>query len=88
MQFAESLAICTEPLLESLCETLMEQLGDDPDIFSLPGDATGPVGFGETWMRTVRELSSSGRAVSGSEDDDPGERASVQPDDVVAPQPG
>ncbi|GGT02639.1 hypothetical protein GCM10010206_76560 [Streptomyces cinerochromogenes] len=88
VQFAESLAMCTEPLLDSLYETLMEQLGEDPGIFSLPGDDTGPVGFGETWMRTVRELSASGGAMSGGEDDDPGERASGQPDDVVAPQPG
>ncbi|MBY8864524.1 hypothetical protein [Streptomyces sennicomposti] len=87
-QVAEFLALCLEPFLGNLYEALMEQFAQDPDIFSLPGDATGPVGFGETWMRTVRELSSSGRAVSGGEDDDPGEWASVQPDDGVASQPG
>lgn len=64
IQFAECLAICMEPLFDYLYETLMEQLGEAPAIFSLPGDDTGPAGFGETWMRTVRELRDSGRPVS------------------------
>ncbi len=55
-QFAESLAICMEPPFDNLYEALLEQLGEDPDIFLVPGDDTGPAGFGETWMRTVREL--------------------------------
>ncbi|MFF9186422.1 hypothetical protein [Streptomyces misionensis] len=74
VQFAEFLAICMEPLLDKLYEMLMEQLGDDPDIFSLPGDATGPVGFGETWMRTVRELTKTGQ--QGDDDADGGFRLS------------
>lgn len=40
-QFAESLAICMEPPFDTLYETLLEQLGKDPDIFHIP--ATTPV---------------------------------------------
>ncbi|MEV7383269.1 hypothetical protein [Streptomyces lydicus] len=85
-QFAESLAICMEPPLDNLYEALLEQLGEDPDIFSVPGDDTGPAGFGEMWMRAVRELSGPVAAVSGGAG--PGERALVQPDDVILPPPG
>ncbi|WP_330343391.1 hypothetical protein OHA09_36060 [Streptomyces longwoodensis] len=63
-QFAEALALCREPLLESMYEVLMEQVSEDPAIFSIPGDATRAVGFGESWMRALRELSASGRAAS------------------------
>ncbi|MEU1667055.1 hypothetical protein ABZ547_26320 [Streptomyces sparsogenes] len=39
----------------------MEQLGEDPDIFHIPGDDTGPAGFGETWLRALRTLPNGGR---------------------------
>ncbi len=61
-QFAESLAVCLEPPFDKLYEVLMEQLATNPDIFSIPGDDTGPVGFGETWIRTLREQT---KATSG-----------------------
>jgi hypothetical protein len=54
-QFAESLTGCLEPFLDRLYEALMEQLAADPGIFRIPGDDSGPVGFGETWIRTLRE---------------------------------
>jgi hypothetical protein len=54
-QFAESLTVYLEPLLDRLYETLTEQLTADPDLFRIPGDDTGPAGFGETWIRTLRE---------------------------------
>lgn len=54
-QFAESLAVCLEPVLDRLYETLMEQLAADPGLFRIPGDDSGPAGFGETWIRTLRE---------------------------------
>ncbi|WP_326756868.1 hypothetical protein OH738_40170 [Streptomyces hirsutus] len=71
-QFAESLAVCLEPLFDNLYEALMEQLAKNPDIFSIPGDETGPVGFGETWMRAVRQLPGPGRVVDGGAGDGPG----------------
>ncbi|MGW0501191.1 hypothetical protein ACWD0Z_38980 [Streptomyces sp. NPDC003007] len=74
-QFAESLAVCLEPFYDNLYETLMEQLAEDSAIFRIPGDVTGVVGFGETWLGTVRELPVPGRAVDGGADDDPGERS-------------
>ncbi|MEV5149815.1 hypothetical protein AB0L14_37005 [Streptomyces sp. NPDC052727] len=73
-QLGENLAICMERPFDGLYETLVEQLGKDPDVFSITGDATGPAGFDETWLRAVRELSAPGRAVGGGADDDPGER--------------
>ncbi|MEU3795857.1 hypothetical protein AB0F07_39775 [Streptomyces fructofermentans] len=60
-QFAEGLAVCMEPLFGSLYEALMEQLAEDPDIFRVPGDETGAVGFGEQWMRAMAELKEVGR---------------------------
>ncbi|MEU3290517.1 hypothetical protein [Streptomyces longwoodensis] len=67
-QFAEALALCLEPLLKSMYEVLMEQVSEDPALFSIPGDATGAGGFGESWMRALRELSASGRAASEGDD--------------------
>ncbi|MGW0778828.1 hypothetical protein ACWD01_35615 [Streptomyces sp. NPDC002835] len=55
-QFAESLLACLSPILDELHEVLMEQLEADPAIFRIPGDETGVVGFGETRIRTLREL--------------------------------
>lgn len=74
-QFAESLVVCLEPFFENLYEALMEQLAEDPDIFRIPGDETGAVGFGETWMRTLRELMNAGQEMGGCADDGPGERS-------------
>ncbi|MDX2591343.1 hypothetical protein PV343_03380 [Streptomyces sp. WI03-4A] len=54
--FAESLAVFFEPLFDGLYQILMAQFAENPDIFSMPGDDTGAVGFGERWMRTVAEL--------------------------------
>lgn len=58
-QFAEALTVCLEPLLDALYETLTEQLAAGPTIFRIPGDETGTgiVGFGESWLRTLREQS-------------------------------
>ncbi|MET8816456.1 hypothetical protein ABZW47_31205 [Streptomyces sp. NPDC004549] len=74
VQFAESLSVCLEPLFDGLYEALMEQLARDPDIFRLPGDETGPVGFGERWMRALREVSAEGSA-GHSRTDDPDKRS-------------
>ncbi|MET8182373.1 hypothetical protein [Streptomyces sp. NPDC005336] len=64
-QFAESLAVCLEPLFDDLYEALMEQLGGNSDIFSIPGDERGAVGFGEAWMRTLDEQTETGGASAG-----------------------
>ncbi|MFJ3106517.1 hypothetical protein [Streptomyces sp. NPDC086835] len=61
-QFVESLMACLSPILDELYEALMEQLATDPAIFRIPGDETGVVGLGETWIRTLREQT---RAESG-----------------------
>ncbi|MEV7872684.1 hypothetical protein AB0P17_42805 [Streptomyces sp. NPDC088124] len=71
-QFAESLTVCLEPPFDNLYETLMKQLAEDPHIFSIPGDDTSPAGFGETWLRTLRELTNPGRAVGGGADNGSG----------------
>lgn len=42
-------------LIDDLYEALIEQLGGNPDIFSIPGDERGAVGFGEAWVRTLDE---------------------------------
>ncbi|MER6354635.1 hypothetical protein ABT186_23155 [Streptomyces sp. NPDC001634] len=64
------MAVCLEPPFDNPYEALMEQLGEDPDIFRIPGDATGPVGFGESWLRAVRELPCAARAVGSRTDND------------------
>ncbi|QOV33092.1 hypothetical protein IM697_22745 [Streptomyces ferrugineus] len=64
-QFAEALAVCLEPFFGNLYEALMEQLAADPNLFRIPGDDTGAAGFGETWIRTVRELASAARQEGG-----------------------
>lgn len=38
----------------------MEQLAVDPYVFRIPGDDTGLVGFGGTWIRTLREQTAAG----------------------------
>ncbi|WP_432021274.1 hypothetical protein [Streptomyces sp. 1222.5] len=38
----------------------MDQLAENPDLFSIPGEDTSPAGFGETWMRTARKLPGAG----------------------------
>ncbi|MGW4198830.1 hypothetical protein [Streptomyces sp. NPDC005004] len=48
-QFALGLTVCLQPFYDNLYETLLEQLMEIPDIFSIPGDETGPAGFTETW---------------------------------------
>ncbi|MGW1163717.1 hypothetical protein ACWD5Q_34680 [Streptomyces sp. NPDC002513] len=65
-QFAVGLTVCLEPFFDNLYEVLMEQLMEGPDIFRIPGDETGAVGFGETWMRTLRELPGAGGASAGA----------------------
>ncbi|MFE2571855.1 hypothetical protein [Streptomyces mirabilis] len=60
-QFAESLTVCMEPPFDYLSEVLMEQLAKDSDIFRIPGDETGAVGFGEKWMHAMAELKKAGR---------------------------
>ncbi|WP_143651080.1 hypothetical protein [Streptomyces phaeoluteigriseus] len=74
-QFAESLAVCMEPPFGNLYEALMEQLAADPDIFRIPGDETGAVGFGERWMRAMAELKNGRQAVGGDADDGPSGRS-------------
>jgi hypothetical protein len=64
-QFAESLAVCLEPFFDGLYEVLMEQLAQDPYVFRIPGDETGPAGFGESWMRAVRKLTNTGQETGG-----------------------
>ncbi|MFF1284487.1 hypothetical protein ACFVY4_27570 [Streptomyces sp. NPDC058299] len=88
MQFAESLAVFLAPFYDGLYQVLMDQFAEDPDIFNIPGDDTGPAGFGERWMRAVRELSGPVAAVSGGAGHGPGELALMQPDHVILPQPG
>ncbi|MER6847092.1 hypothetical protein AB0A81_28135 [Streptomyces flaveolus] len=70
-QFAEALTVCLDPLLDALYEELMEQLADNPAIYQIPGDDTGPAGFGETWIRTVREALNSGQEAGRGTDDGP-----------------
>lgn len=60
--FAESLAVCLEPLFDGLYEMLMEQLAADPGLFQIPGDESGAVGFMETWTRVLREQTTRARA--------------------------
>ncbi|MGW6523999.1 hypothetical protein [Streptomyces sp. NPDC054962] len=43
----------------------MEQLAEDPDIFCIPGDEAGVVGFSESWMCAVRALTSAGQRAGG-----------------------
>ncbi|MEV8346422.1 hypothetical protein ACFRKD_08455 [Streptomyces niveus] len=64
-QFVEALAVCLEPLFDGLYEVLMEQLSADSNIFSIPGDERGAVGFGEKWMRTLDEQTGAGGASAG-----------------------
>jgi hypothetical protein len=59
-QFAETLAVCLQPLLDNLYEALMAQVAAGPDLFRLPGDETGAAGFMEKWIRTLRERSPAG----------------------------
>uniref|UniRef100_A0AAU3GJR2 Uncharacterized protein n=1 Tax=Streptomyces sp. NBC_01401 TaxID=2903854 RepID=A0AAU3GJR2_9ACTN len=67
-QYAESLAMCLEPLFGHLYEALMEQLAQSPDVFQIPGDETGAAGFMETWMTTLREQAAAAEeATDGSE---------------------
>ncbi|MDX5570207.1 hypothetical protein PYK79_52565 [Streptomyces sp. ID05-04B] len=68
-QFAESLAVCLEPLFDDLYEALMEQLAEDPYVFRIPGDERGAVGFGETWTLTLDELPNGRQAVGDDADD-------------------
>ncbi|MFD5519588.1 hypothetical protein [Streptomyces sp. NPDC127066] len=65
-QLAESLTACLDTPLDGLYETLMEQLADNPDIFSIPGDDTSPAGFGEKWIRTMAEQTQAGSASAGA----------------------
>ncbi|MFD9280281.1 hypothetical protein ACFWD7_23760 [Streptomyces mirabilis] len=67
-QFAESLAVFLEPFFDGLYQILMDQFAENPDIFSIPGDETGAVGFGEKWMR----LTKGSRGVGEDADDGPG----------------
>ncbi|MFE9291966.1 hypothetical protein [Streptomyces olivaceus] len=79
MRFAESLAVFLEPFFDGLYQVLMDQFAENPDIFSVPGDERGAVGFGERWMRSMEELSNGRRqAANGGADHDPGEGAWVQ----------
>ncbi|MFG3016777.1 hypothetical protein ACGFZB_41270 [Streptomyces cinerochromogenes] len=71
-QFAESLAVFLEPFFDGLYQILMDQFAENPDIFSLPGDETGAVGFGEKWMRSMEELTKGSRGVGEDADDGPG----------------
>lgn len=77
-QLAESLAICLEPFFDDVYETLMDQFAENPDIFSIPGDETGAVGFGERWMRSMEELTKGSRGVG----EDP-----CPPSEASAPTP-
>lgn len=38
----------------------MEQLAVDLYVFRIPGDGTGVVGFGGTWIRTLHEQTAAG----------------------------
>lgn len=60
-QFAVGLTVCLEPFFDNLYEVLLEQLMQGPDIFRIPGDDSGEAGFGETWIRTLREPTNGGR---------------------------
>ncbi|GGQ97439.1 hypothetical protein ACIRPJ_33255 [Streptomyces asoensis] len=64
-QFAESLVVCLAPPFDNLYEALMEQLAVAPYVFRIPGDDTGVAGFGETWIRTLREQTAAGRESGG-----------------------
>ncbi|MFF8431673.1 hypothetical protein ACF07Y_42400 [Streptomyces sp. NPDC016566] len=77
-QFAESLAVCLEAPFDGLYEALMDQLAQDPDIFSIPGDETGAAGFGKRWIRAMEELTNGRQAANGGADHDPDEGAWVQ----------
>ncbi|MFJ5157052.1 hypothetical protein ACIQCF_37070 [Streptomyces sp. NPDC088353] len=54
-QYAETLTVCLQPLLDNLYELLMEQLAADRDVFRIRGDERGTAGLMETWMRALQE---------------------------------
>ncbi|MEU3480816.1 hypothetical protein ACI2LO_32175 [Streptomyces sp. NPDC033754] len=64
-QFAESLAVCLEPFFNDVYEALMEQLAENPGVFSIPGDESEAVGFGEAWMRALDEQTETEGASAG-----------------------
>ncbi|MFF7127265.1 hypothetical protein [Streptomyces sp. NPDC008240] len=74
-QFAESLAVFLEPFFDGLHQILMDQLAQDPDIFNIPGDETGALGFGKRWIRAMAELTNGRQAAGGDADDGPGGRS-------------
>ncbi|MFF8476112.1 hypothetical protein [Streptomyces sp. NPDC015414] len=49
----------------------MEQLAQEPHIFSIPGDETGTVGFGKKWIRAVEELANAEQLGGGGTDGGP-----------------
>ncbi|MFB6677408.1 hypothetical protein ACFCWG_34370 [Streptomyces sp. NPDC056390] len=54
-RFTEGLVACLGPILDELYEALVQQLSADLNVFHLPGDETGAIGFMETWIHTLRE---------------------------------
>ncbi|MFE5220739.1 MULTISPECIES: hypothetical protein [unclassified Streptomyces] len=54
-----SLAVCLEAPFDGLYQILMDQLAQDPDLFSIPGDDTGAAGFGKKWMHAMKDLTNS-----------------------------
>lgn len=60
-QYAEALAVCLQPLPDNLYEALTTQVEASPDLFRIPGNETGPTGFMERWIRTLRERAQAGR---------------------------
>ncbi|MFJ8035985.1 hypothetical protein [Streptomyces sp. NPDC096032] len=75
-QLAESLAVCLEAPFDGLYQILMDQLAENPDLFSIPGDDTGLVGFGEKWMHAMEDLTNSRQAANGDAYHDAGGRPS------------
>ncbi|MFI9358501.1 hypothetical protein [Streptomyces lydicus] len=67
VQFAVGLTGCLQPFFHNLCEVLSDQLTADPDIFRIPGDDSGEAGFGERWIRNLRELPGAGGASAGAQ---------------------
>lgn len=73
-QFALGLTVCLQPFYDNLYETLTQQLTVNTDIFSIPSDETGPAGFSEAWIRTLREPANAAPQDGGGADSGPGER--------------
>ncbi|SEE37272.1 hypothetical protein SAMN05428938_8042 [Streptomyces sp. KS_5] len=67
LYFAHGVAACIDsPAVDALYEALMEQYAADPNIFGLPGNTDGFLGFIEVWFRTLEEHTPAAGGQAGS----------------------